>query len=150
MPSELHSTTLHALLDSMQRGNLEAREELFRRIEDRVRRLCRKMLSEFPSVGAREDTLDVMQNALIRLMRALDTLKPASTREFFGLAAEHIRRELLDLARYYRAGKRPVMKGPAIGAADDSSPALDPAADTDNSRLSQRWSDLHEAAASLP
>ena len=35
--------------------------------------------------------------ALLRLLRSLQAIRPGSTRDFFNLAAVHIRRELLDL-----------------------------------------------------
>ena len=57
------------------------------------------MTRSFPNVRGQADTGDVLQNSLIRLLRTLLTLRPSTTRDFFNLAAVHIRRELLDLAR---------------------------------------------------
>ena len=48
-----------------------------------------------------EQTDDVVQNALVRLRRALETTSPESVRSFVNLAAVQIRRELIDLARHY-------------------------------------------------
>ena len=64
------------------------------------------MLGQFPAVRAREESGDVLQSALIRLTRALGDVTPKSVREYYGLAAEQLRRELLDLAR--RHALRPV------------------------------------------
>ena len=47
-------------------------------------------------------TDDILQNALQRLCRALQTVKPQSVRSFLNLGAEQIRRELIDLAHHYR------------------------------------------------
>ncbi len=57
------------------------------------------MLREFPNVRRLADTGDVFQGAILRLLRSLRQLDPppATMREFLGLAAAHIRRELLDL-----------------------------------------------------
>ena len=57
------------------------------------------MLHGYPGVHRWEETDDVLQNALVRLHRALATVKPQSPRQFYGLATMQIRRELLDLAR---------------------------------------------------
>jgi RNA polymerase sigma-70 factor (ECF subfamily) len=59
------------------------------------------MLGRFPSVQRWAQTDDVFQNALLRLLRALEQVRPAWVRDFFGLAAEQMRRELLDLARHF-------------------------------------------------
>src|SRR5262245_40224721 len=102
--SSLHTTTMHGLLDAMRQGDAAASDELFRRIKKRLDRLCHKMLGRHPCVRGKEETADVLQNSLLRLMRSLRELRPANTREFFGLASEQIRRELLDLSRYHGAG----------------------------------------------
>ena len=48
-----------------------------------------------------EETDDVVQNALVRLRRAVETKAPVSVRSCVNLAAVQIRRELIDLARHY-------------------------------------------------
>jgi hypothetical protein len=59
------------------------------------------MLGRFPTVRRWADTGDVLQSALVRLLGALKQVDVPSTRAFFGLAAEQMRRELLDLARHF-------------------------------------------------
>ena len=59
------------------------------------------MLGRFPNVRRWADTDDVLQNAQLRLLHALETVRPDSTRRFFGLAAKQIRWELIDLARHF-------------------------------------------------
>ena len=61
-------------------------------------------------VGA-EQTDDVLQNAVVRLLRALEEVRPPSVRAFFGLAATQMRRELLDLARRYQGRGGPGTAG---------------------------------------
>src|SRR5437660_9266565 len=60
------------------------------------------MCRSFPNVRGWTETGDVLQNSLIRLLRTLQNMRPKTTRDFFNLAAVHIRRELLDLARHFR------------------------------------------------
>src|SRR5262249_18238448 len=149
--SDLHTTTMHALLDAVRAGDAAASDELFRRIEDRLSRLCRKMLGRFPGVRSKEETGDVLQNSLLRLMRSLRELRPANTREFFGLASEQIRRELLDLVRYHRARcRRPAAEASLQRAAESSADRMDPPSPTECSDDLVRWSEFHETVAALP
>ena len=59
------------------------------------------MLRGYPGVRRWAETDDVFQSAVLRLLRAMREVRPSNTREFFGLAATQVRRELLDLARHY-------------------------------------------------
>src|SRR5690348_11525341 len=84
-------------VDRMRAGDASARDELIRGFQGRLELLARKMVGRDPRVRRWVDAEDVLQNALLRLLRALETVRPESTRAFFGLAAEQLRRELLDL-----------------------------------------------------
>ena len=106
-------------------------------------RLARGMLRDFPLVRQREQTADILQEAMLSLTAALRQVRFSSTRDFFGLAAEHIRRRLVDLARYHgRAHRRfePLPPGP-----NDSHEIAAPAEDDIDD-----WQALHEAVAALP
>jgi RNA polymerase sigma-70 factor (ECF subfamily) len=133
------------MLTRYRDGDTAALDELLRRIGERLEGMARKMLRGFPVVREREQTDDVLHNALLRLTRALREVRPSSTADFFGLAAEQLRRALLDLARYHR--RRAGVNQPLP---DGSSP-LDPidpnAADP---RDLERWQALHEAVEHLP
>ena len=52
----------------------------------RLELLTRKMLKTYPPFALRRDGRRV-QNAAVRLVRALNAVTPTNTREFFGLAA---------------------------------------------------------------
>jgi RNA polymerase sigma-70 factor (ECF subfamily) len=97
------STTsfLLACLQRLQQGDPAARDELLTLACDRLRHLAQRMLQRYPRLRQWEQTDDVLQNSLLRLRRSLAEVVPGSPREFFGLAAEQIRRELLDLTRHY-------------------------------------------------
>jgi RNA polymerase sigma-70 factor (ECF subfamily) len=135
----------------MRRGDRSAGEEMLHAVQGRLERLARKMLRRYPSVGRWEETNDLLQNAVLRLLRALQEVDPTSVRDFFGLAAEQMRRELLDLARRYRS--RPV-RGPShAGVADGTDsdlPALDRTATADDPDELEKWCAFHEAVARLP
>src|SRR6516165_9873798 len=76
--SSLHTPQLHLWLDRVQAGDRAAREELLQCIAHRVERLARKMLGRFPSVQGWAETGDVMQSAVLRLLRALEEVRPPS------------------------------------------------------------------------
>jgi RNA polymerase sigma factor (sigma-70 family) len=97
---------------------------------------------------------DIVQNAAIRLYKTLGSITPRSPRGFLGVAAVHICRELLDLAR------KPA--GPESYAANHDTnyqrhdgqewARVDEAADDRAESLNQlvRWTRLHESADGLP
>jgi len=150
--SPLQTVELHELVEKLQGGDTRARDELIRRTQLQLEHLARKMLHRFPGVHRWEQTADVLQNALVRLLRALQAVRPDSTRGFFALAAEQLRRELLNLAEHYR--------GPRNFAANHASNALahgtgdsegtrgvEPATPLDDL---DRWTGFHEAIVTLP
>lgn len=147
---EFDTIAMTALVDAIQRGDRPAKNELLRRIERRMRLLCHKMLDQFPRVRAHEDTMDVLQNSLVRLLRSIDELKPKSTRDFFGLAAEHVRRELLDLAQHYRSRKFPPGTPVTVDAVSASAGGLGPVFSQDSAADWDKWCSFHEAVAALP
>src|SRR5947209_5001630 len=90
---------LQRCLDDLNGGDDRARERLLTHALDRLEGLAGRMLQEFPGVARWEQPEDVLQNALLRLWKALEGRAVPAVRDFFGLAAEIIRRELIDLAR---------------------------------------------------
>jgi RNA polymerase sigma-70 factor (ECF subfamily) len=150
----LHGDQLQDWFRRIRAGDRAAREELLRTICGRMERMARKMLKGFPNIRSSADTGDVLSGALMRLMDAIEKIDPvpATTREFFGLAAEQVRRELLDLARHYSALKRRGAGGRPISlaTAGDTGEAIDlpdPAGDSDDL---DRWAAFHEAVEKLP
>jgi RNA polymerase sigma-70 factor (ECF subfamily) len=97
----VRTVQLHHWLDRIRGGDLNARDDLLRGFRGCLESLARKMLRRFPQVQRWAQSEDVLQNALLRLLRSLQNLKPASVREFMGLAALEMRRELLTLARHF-------------------------------------------------
>jgi RNA polymerase sigma-70 factor (ECF subfamily) len=149
----LHTVQLQDWLQRIRGGNLAARDELLLSICGRMEHLARKMLRNFPTVRNEADTGDVLSGALMRLMDAVQKMDPvpSTTREFFGLAAQEIRRELLDLARYYSALKR---RGPGrpvplahMGEAAEPIDVPDRGGDTEDL---DRWAAFHQAVDRLP
>lgn len=82
-----------------------ARDQLVGLAREHMVLTARRMLQGFRRVRRWCDTDDVVQEAAIRLRRALDTVAPLSPRALLGLAAVQVRRELLDLAKRYRRAR---------------------------------------------
>lgn len=150
---EVDSVFLRRVYQGLAAGNAQARDELLLKVQARLERLARKMLRDFPGVRRWEDTGDVLQHALIRLLRALDEVRPESERAFFGLAAEQIRRVLLDLVRHYKGvyglgTHHASVTGLKPAGQDTLAPALDPPASDVGTDL-DRWCAFHEAIERL-
>jgi RNA polymerase sigma-70 factor (ECF subfamily) len=149
---DLDTARLRACLGRMRNGDAGAADEMLRAAWDRLEHMARTMLRRFPDVRRWEQTGDVLQAALVRLMRALGEVSPDDTRAFFGLAAEQMRRELLDLARRHRGPHGlGANLASAAGAApgESSAPDRDPV-DSEARDDLERWQAFHEAVARLP
>jgi RNA polymerase sigma-70 factor (ECF subfamily) len=92
---------LQPILDRLVQGDLQAKAELITRSCERLRRLARKILRCEPRIARWEQTDDLLQTALMQLHRCLEEVKPESVKGFIGLAAQHMRWELVNLARHH-------------------------------------------------
>ena len=104
------STTvqIQVLLDRFHGGDAAAKAELVRISEDRLLQLTHWMLHDYPRGREHDDTKGIFNESYLRFHTALDEAKPATARQFLGLAALAIRRTLLDLVRKYRGrGEKP-------------------------------------------
>jgi RNA polymerase sigma factor (sigma-70 family) len=148
-PDASPTGTLEDCLARLAAGDLSARDRIVALCHTRLRRLASRMLDRFPKVRRWDETDDVLQNASLRLHRALGAVPPDSLRAVLALAATQLHRELIDLARRY-AGPwshashhdTNLIRGHTAGEfhvdrAVDPAPALD------------RWSLFHEAIAGL-
>ncbi|HEV3310504.1 MAG TPA: sigma-70 family RNA polymerase sigma factor [Chloroflexota bacterium] len=134
----------------MRTGDRGATDELLEGVCDRLEKLTRKMLKRFPTVRRWADTCDVLQNSLLRLLRALKDVRPNSTRDFFGLAAEQMRRELLDLVRHFRGPMAIDQYESGILDGSKSAPGLEPVDLSDDLDDLERWAAFHEGVERLP
>jgi hypothetical protein len=65
--SSLHTTQVRRWVERLRAADFAAREEMLRAVHVRLERLIRKMLRRFPNVGAREESGDLLQNAVLRI-----------------------------------------------------------------------------------
>ena len=141
------SVNLQKYIDRWRSGDRAAADELLRATGSRLEKLARRMTRSFPNVRGQADTGDVLQNSLIRLLRTLLTLRPSTTRDFFNLAAVHIRRELLDLARRCKG------KGWVTLDIPGEDRPVGPHAEPQTSAVAEDfelWVRFHEAVDALP
>jgi RNA polymerase sigma-70 factor (ECF subfamily) len=146
--AENASNRTQQLLIQAAAGDDAAVDALLRHSCDRLTRLCRRMLGDYPRVRRWAETADVLQSALLRLLNALRSARPATPRDFLALAALQIRRELIDLARQFY-GPEGIGANHASGGHDglrleERIPGRDDAAS-----LAQ-WRELHEQIEALP
>jgi RNA polymerase sigma-70 factor (ECF subfamily) len=100
---------LDAAVARFRQGDRASRDELMTVMYERLRVLASRMLDDFARLRGRgEETGDVLHSAMLRFLRALESVRPTTTRDFLALAASQIRRELIDLARRHfgRRGHR--------------------------------------------
>jgi RNA polymerase sigma factor (sigma-70 family) len=145
---------VQARIDRLRADDAAAREELLADTCDRLRRLTRKMLKDYPGVRRWEQTDDVLQNAMLRLCRALRDVTPPTARDYFRLAALQIRRELLDLARHYYGphgqGAHHASHAPERDSEADRPPAHEAADLTHDPGRLAAWSEFHNEVQALP
>src|SRR5437588_716682 len=140
----LQSCELQHWLERMRGGDRAALDELLRQACGRLERLARHMLHAHPAVHRWAQTGDVLQGALLRLTRALEKVRPESVREFIALAAQQIRRELIDLARHFHGPE-----GAGAHHASGTHPPERPDENQDPDALDE-WGALHEQVERLP
>jgi RNA polymerase sigma factor (sigma-70 family) len=152
--AENQSVYLQACLDRLKAGDNGARKDLLQGAVKRLTELTRVMFRDYQRLKRWEETDDVMQNAMIRLHRALDSVMPASVRDFYRLAGLQIRRELIDLARHYYGpqglGNKQVTNADATGSNEIQPPLYEQAESADAPSRLAVWSEFHERVDALP
>jgi RNA polymerase sigma-70 factor (ECF subfamily) len=101
-PSSAISGLLETLGSSADAAAQDAaRATLVSLVVERMRALASRMLAGSPRVRRWTETDDILQGAILRLLRALGSVTPNDAQHFVRLAALQVRRELIDLARRF-------------------------------------------------
>ncbi|MGL4550776.1 MAG: RNA polymerase sigma factor [Gemmataceae bacterium] len=147
--SQPSPTPVQRCLDRLRAGDPKAREDLIAACQERVRGIVRALMARFPAVRRWEQSDDVLNEALMRLHHALDSVKVDGTRDLLALAAQNVRWILLDLARKFTGPEGFAMHHatPPPGSAHHPEP-LAPG-DGGTFTLAD-WAEFHEQAARLP
>lgn len=136
------TSTLQKLLDDAALRQNDVYEELLLRACERLRVLARRKLRGFPALRRWVETDDVLQQAMLRLHRALQQVRPATVGEFFGLAGLQMRRELCDLSRQHF--------GPhGVGANHDTDAEGPLSHVADDAEMPVGWDRFHELVEAL-
>lgn len=139
------------LIERLRRGDDSAREALLERVYGRLRRISAATFhTEFPRLRDRHDLNSVVDEAWMRLMGALENIRPESPEEFYSLMFHKVRQVLLDMARRQTRDDDRGRQGLA-GADGAGAPASFDVDDTthDPARLAF-WTEFHGKVASLP
>jgi RNA polymerase sigma-70 factor (ECF subfamily) len=138
-----NTTALQRLLNDASLGQDDLYDELLTRACERLRVLAQRKLRGFPALRRWVETDDVLQQAMLRLHRSLQQVRPSTVGEFFGLAGLQMRRELHDLHRQHF--------GPHGVAAnhhtDGGSGLLNAADDTE---MPVGWDRFHDLIEAMP
>ena len=149
-PQVLDLQLLPTHADKWQAGDRDAAAiDLLRAAEDRLVKLARRMLRRSdPNNCCLAESGDALQNSVIRLLRTLRALRPPTLQDFFNLAAVHIRRELLDMARRCAGKSKPrrgtSADGSELSAQAQTEPETCPVEDI------ELWVQFHKAVDELP
>ena len=140
-------------LDRIATDHERASRDLLSVAMHRLRLLSKKILADIPGVKRWDNTDDLLQNASLKLWKALETHHPPTPVDFFRLAACIIRRELIDLARsrYGPLGLGANHYSPPIGSS--SSHRIAPLAagtDSHNPEKLNEWTEFHAYIERLP
>ena len=135
---------LQVLLDALNAGHATARDRLLQASLERCRLLARRMFNRHRDLRGLDQTDDVLQLAMLRLHRALADVRPATVRDFFGLAARQIRWVLADLARKYSSSRLIVYHGDDLPTDDTPRDLAGEPADL------LEWGELHQRIEALP
>jgi RNA polymerase sigma-70 factor (ECF subfamily) len=154
-PESNHTTQILYWLDRLNSGDDSAREWLIEYSCGRLYRLARKLIKSYPVVRRWEETQDVVQDASLRLHRALEDIHPESVKDFIGLAATQIRRQLIDLSRHYKGPQGMAAHhstNRAIANPESSEEQIDqgPADDTAGPATINEWTEFHSLVERLP
>ena len=152
MSSSGNTTQLQSLVEQAAGGDDGAYERLLEHSFQRLHKMTKRMLRDYPRLRRWEQTDDVFQNAAMKLYRSLEEVRPDSARGFLALAATQIRRTLIDLVRHYYGpqglGAKHFSDGD--GKAADDGVLRELADDGSGPRSLVQWAEFHEAVEQLP
>jgi RNA polymerase sigma-70 factor (ECF subfamily) len=143
--SDGESFPLDDYFERWQQGDEASRDALCRKLLDltyaRLGALARTIFhKDFAGLRNAHETDSVVNEAALRLLKALRDVQPASPAHYFRLAALEIRRVLLDMARVRKRQRATAALEPGEEPADfDGDP-----------EAFARWTEFHEKVAELP
>ena len=145
------SEAMADLINRIGKGDGDAITALIQHNARRLESLARNMLRGYPALRRWVETSDVLQGALMRLVRALREVEVESQRHLLSLSALQIRRELIDLGRRYLGPTGLGAKHESRAGKDSQQRAEVEVPDLTNEPYSlAQWCELHEQIGLLP
>jgi RNA polymerase sigma factor (sigma-70 family) len=93
------SSNIEKLLVRLQNNDPSAGSELIVHTLDRLKKLSRKMLHNYPGIHSLEETDDILQRLVLKLQKTLAKVTPDSVAGYFALANQNLNWVLKELAR---------------------------------------------------
>ena len=144
-------TPIQCCLDRLRAGDSTAKDELIRVGLERVRLIVRRRMARCRVLRRWTESEDVLQEALLRLDRALKALPIETSKDYLRLAAFHIRLVIVDFARRYFGPEGLATNQVSPNADDEATARAEPAgATSDDPARWLAWVELHERIACLP
>ena len=145
------TSDVNDLIDRLRNGDDSARRALLERVVHRLHRIAAATLrKEFPRLRAHHEIESVVDEAWMRLMKALESYHPESADVFYSLMFHKVRQVLLDMARRKTRDDARSPQGfpdpegsDNFAQGDDADTTLDPA------RLAL-WTEFHHQVETLP
>ncbi|MEX0641188.1 MAG: sigma-70 family RNA polymerase sigma factor [Pirellulales bacterium] len=106
--------TTERLIGDLQRGDVQAREELYRRYALRVLFLVRARMG--PKLRLKEDSGDVAQEALQRSLAVLSEFRYASDGAFLAFLAKKVEQTIQDHVDHWKAQRRDLQREVSLHA----------------------------------
>ena len=148
MPPE-HTDELDKSLIKLRAGDTSMVDVIIDHTAERLRKKAHEMLLGEDKIHRWSETGDIVQDATIRLHRALKTMEqdklPDNPYWYYSLAAKKIRQVIIEMGRKY-SGSQGFAKN--HDTKDDFAVDVQPAANSEPE--SPKWAKLHEAVEELP
>ena len=147
---DLDSEVVQDCLERYRSGDKNGFDELVSRALTRLHALAIRLLRGFPVLAGSVDADDVVHEAVLRLMTSLCQVNAKSRRELYGLAVEHMRRTLVDLARRARLKPRIVARSASRTPNQAGLVTPEPASPGPDVAEMEELSRFHELLQALP
>lgn len=136
-------------------GDKAAEHDLWTACRQRMQFLASRLLDSSPRVRRWEETDDLVQNALVRLVEAIKGAVIESDRHLLNLAAKKIREEFIDKLRHYSGPRSPMRYLATSSQRGADGERLDlveqaVAAEMTSATEADRWERFHEVVGRLP
>lgn len=141
---------LQRLLDRMNGGDRDAREDLFIKVYDLVTRRTESILRGFPDLARIHSPNSVFHDVWGDVHTALARVNPETVRDLLNLIGHKVRLSLIDAVQKLRRAPGVVVGLGGGGGADGSAFGWERGDTTYDPAKLAVWSEFHEAAEDLP